>query len=306
MQGKIIRVDSRSAVVEAESGIFHCAIRGYLKQGRRASRNLVAVGDDVMFDHSSENEGVIQDVLPRRSKLTRPDSFRPDIEHVIMANLDMVGIVTSVDRPTYNGGFVDRMIASCQFHDLPYVIIANKSDYPIPPEVRQEMDYFARFGIRHIYTSALTLDGLEELKVALAGKTAIFSGQSGVGKSSLITALYPPYFAKVTAVSEKTGKGKHTTTFVQLVRTDFDAFIADTPGLKMFGIWSHPSEIGLYFPDFTPHIPQCRFNSCLHQTEPGCGVKAAVQAGEISPRRYDSYLKILADVREMIRITRPY
>ncbi len=308
MQGKVVRIDKGFAHVHTPDGVMKCALRGKLKRGPRRARNVVAVGDDVVVRPTAAGEGVIEQILERRSKLSRPDNFRPEVEHVIVANVDLLVAVSSVDEPPFNAGLVDRFTVAARVQELELLILLNKVDLGFPEEVRSVLDELKAVGFDYLPVSASTGEGLDLLRDRLRGKTAVFSGHSGVGKSTILNALIPDFRAKVAPVSERTGKGKHTTTRVELVHApDLDAFIADTPGVKLFGIWGIPAvELGFFFPDFEPYIHDCRFNDCTHRNEPGCAVKEAVERGDISPRRYKSYLNIFEDLLEMEEQTRGY
>ncbi len=304
--GKIVRIDKGNAHVDTEQGIVLCATRGRLKQGRKTQRNLFAVGDDVEISVSSQSGGVIENVLDRRSKLSRPDGFRPDIEHIMIANVDLIAAITSVAEPPFLPGILDRYIAAALIHELPLLIVVNKTDIEMSAETISSLDEFRALGCDIVLTSAATGAGLKELLARLHDKTTVFTGHSGVGKSSLLRALIPGFEPATAPVSERSGMGKHTTTRVELVRTDF-GYVADTPGIKVFGVWGIPPiELGFFFPEIAPYIHSCRFNNCSHRTEPGCAVKSAVAQGAISRRRYESYIDILAELEEMERLAKPW
>ncbi|GAB4159156.1 MAG: ribosome small subunit-dependent GTPase A [Planctomycetota bacterium] len=307
MRGKIIRIDKAVAEVHSPQGVFRCALRGKYKKGPREARNVVAVGDNVVFSRTSEAEGVIEEVLERSSRISRPDILNPKIEHVLLANLDIVVVVASIDDPPLNAGLVDRYIASVLAHELQLLLVFNKSDLAMDDETRMIIEEYRSMGIDLLLTSCNTGEGIEQLRARLAGRTSVFTGMSGVGKSSLIAKLIPGYVPRVAEVSDKTGKGKHTTTFVTLLRSEDGGYIADTPGLKLFGIWGVPrDELAFFFPDIAPFKSECRFNNCLHRIEPGCAVREAVENGKISRRRYNSYLQILKDLIEMEETIDPH
>lgn len=292
--------------MDTEQGVVLCATRGRLKQGRKTQRNLFAVGDDVEISVSSQSGGVIENVLERRSKLSRPDGFRPDIEHIMIANVDLIAAITSVAEPPFLPSILDRYIAAALIHELPLLIVVNKTDIEMSAETISSLDEFRAFGCDIVLTSAAKGTGLDELRTKLTGKTTIFTGHSGVGKSSLLRVLIPGFEPATAPVSERSGMGKHTTTRVELVRTEF-GYVADTPGIKVFGIWGIPPfELGFFFPEFAPYLHSCRFSNCTHRTEPGCAIKPAVAQGAIARRRYDSYVEIINELEEMERLAKPW
>jgi ribosome biogenesis GTPase len=306
MQGKVIRIDKGSADIDGPGGVVKCAVRGRMKKGSREQRNVLAVGDDVRFNMTSEGEGVVEEVLERRTRLSRPDILNPKVEHVLIANLDLVVVLMTAYDPPFNAGLADRYTAAVLAHELDLLLVLNKTDLGISDEVRGDIDEFRSIGFRVIETSGTTGEGVGELESAITGCTSVFAGMSGSGKSTLLSRIIPDFNPSVAVVSDKTGKGRHTTTFVSLIPLPGGGYVADTPGVKLFGIWGVPrDELAFFFPDLARFKPDCRFNNCLHRSEPGCAVLAAVKSGNISRRRYDSYIQILKDLIEMEEVMDP-
>ena len=321
-RGVVTAVHGLVCRVDDEHGrSWDCRVRRVLRTLLIRQRSSVAVGDRVWFsDHAARHDGqpigVIERVAPRSSTLSRRD--RRQREHVIVANADQLLIVASVAQPALKPHLIDRYLVAAAKGGLRPVICCNKCDLQpeavdfelaaepaarpdAPPRLRPALgeiiDEFRRLGYTCLRTSATTGLGLDELRRELTGHMTVLSGQSGVGKSSLINALQPGLNLEVMEVSHDTEKGRHTTAHARLLRLDFGGYVVDTPGIRQFGLWNvEPGELEAYFPEFAPYIPQCRFNDCHHCQEEGCAVAAAVEAGRISERRYLSYLKLLDEM----------
>jgi ribosome biogenesis GTPase len=241
---------------------------------------------------------VIEEVLPRETQLSRlrPGPQRVPVEHVIVANPDQAVFIFSVREPSPNPRMLDRLLVLAENNDLPTVICANKID--LVGETDLHGDAFAvyeQIGYPVVYASARTGEGVADLRERLQGKLSVLSGPSGVGKTSLLNAIDPQLGLKTRQISEATGKGRHTTVGVRLWPLEGGGYVADTPGLREVGLWDiEPEEIAWHFVEMRPHLSDCRFSSCTHTHEPGCAVRAAVEAGDISPIRYDSYCRLLA------------
>lgn len=281
-------------------------IRGKLRLADSQETNPVAVGDRVDLRLEEDGTGLITDVHPRHNKLSRRAAGRRvGREHVIVANVDQAWCVQAVKLPQFVNGFVDRFFVMAEGYGIPAGLILNKADLIASEEHEDAMAYwvelYAGIGYPVLTTSAETGDGIGELADALAGKLSVVSGPSGVGKSSLLQAVDPDLDLRTAAVSEKTRKGRHTTTFATLhpISTDPPGWVVDTPGIREFGIWDMaPDELSGYFVEMRPYLTECRFQPCTHDHEPGCAVKAAVEDDLIAPERFLSYLSILASVRE--------
>lgn len=267
--------------------------------------NPIAVGDRVTLRMEDDGTGLITEIQPRRNQLSRRAAGRRvGKEHVIAANVDAAWCVQSAFKPKFNAGFVDRLLVMAEAYHLDAGLVVNKADLLAGQPRAQEAlafwkNLYAGLGYPVLFTSAVTGEGVGAFRAALLGKTSVVAGPSGVGKSSLLNAVDPSLGLRTGEVSEKTQKGKHTTTFATLYPLAGGGYVVDTPGIREYGIWDMaPAELGGYFVEFRPYIAHCRFPDCTHDHEPGCAVTAAVDEGAISPERYGSYLNILASVRE--------
>jgi ribosome biogenesis GTPase len=237
-------------------------------------------------------EGLIERVEPRHGMLTRASRRR---EHVLVANVDQLAIIMSLVEPDLKPHLIDRYIATAEQGGLAPIVCLNKADL-VPAEALQPLiGSYSQLGITAILTSAVTGQGVDRLRSLLSGRATVFSGQSGVGKSSLLNALQPGLGLKVREVSEVNQKGRHTTTTAQLLRLDSGGWVVDTPGLRQLQLWNiRPEEVEGFFREFRPFVPLCVFPDCSHTHETGCGVKRAVLRKQISERRYTSYLGLFS------------
>ena len=258
---------------------------------------LLAPGDDVLVE-KVEDKLYVRAIAPRRTQLARPSIEGSRVaEQVVAANIDILVIVASVKKPRLKRGVVDRYLILAERGGVEPFICLNKID--LADTANDPLEDYVRLGYRVIRTSALDGEGLHELKALLHGKRAVFAGQSGVGKSSLLNALSPKLDLDTQHVSEATEKGRHTTTAARLYRIDAETHIIDTPGIRQLGIGSiDERDLPLYFPEFSEPSEHCKFRNCTHTHEPDCGVQAAVETGDISERRYGSYLHLLDSLQE--------
>lgn len=284
--------------------LFPAVLRGKIRLKGSESTNPVAVGDHVRYEiqdeeASFEHPAVITEVIDRSNYVIRKSTNLSRQSHVIAANIDQAFIVVSMYFPEIKLPFLDRILVTCEVYGVPATIVLNKVD--MYRDIAQEqIDDFRRIyegaGYRVIETSARTGEGVETLREACRDKVCLFSGESGVGKSSLIKALDPSLSPKVGRISETHLQGKHTTTFYEMYPICSGGFIVDTPGLRGFGLVDlEKEEIALYFPEMLREAQNCRFAPCTHTHEPGCAVKEAVDAGRISAERYNSYLGMLEE-----------
>ena len=305
-QGVVLRAHSGLCLVRSSGSTYRCRIRGRLKQGRRQAQTVVVVGDSVRFRRQGLRDrqmptGVIEEVLPRRSKISRRAARRTGgrVEQVLMANLDQVVVVQSVRDPAPQTGFVDRLLVAAEHFGVTGVLCLNKCDLEPAAAHHPLWEYYHQVGYDLLRTSAVTGLGLPDLQAVLQDRISLLLGASGVGKSALLNALQPGLQLRVSSVGEKTGLGRHTTTRTELFPLAFGGFIADSPGLRGFDPWDiDPADLSRYFPDWQAVTAQCRFRSCLHRDEPDCGVKAAVARGDIPELRYQAYLAMLRDLQE--------
>ena len=279
---------------------LQCRIKGkQLKEARR-SYNPIAPGDLVQVtpDLLSPHEGMISDVAIRRTRLVRWNK-KGRAPQVLAANADIAVCVTSPSAPPFRPRFIDRLIVAAETGGLTPIVVMNKCDLPCPAEVTERLSHYRQMGYEVISCSARSRAGIPQLLSLLTGKTAVFVGQSGVGKSSLLNALSPGLDLRVGGLSLKHDRGNHTTNYSVLVRLDTGLRIIDTPGVRELELADVlPEEIGFHFRDFAPYMQACSFQPCLHDDEPQCAVMEAVQRGEIHHDRYESYLRILQDLQE--------
>jgi ribosome biogenesis GTPase / thiamine phosphate phosphatase len=255
----------------------------------------VAIGDQVHFVDTQDGSGLIVEVLPRRNRLARLAAGRKPLEQVIVANLDYVVPVFAAAQPEPKWNLLDRYLASAESLGLDSLVCITKIDLSDNGwDFRAEVDTYRRAGYPVILTSAVTGEGIDELKSALRGRVSVLTGKSGVGKTSLLNALQPGLGLSVSEVSRATNKGRHTTSNLAMYPLEHGGFIVDTPGMREFGLWEVEDEdLAQFFPEMRKYIARCRFGlDCGHDQEPGCAIRAAVQRGEVSTRRYKSMLKL--------------
>ena len=279
-------------------GIIPAKVRGKFRLEHKDVTNPVAVGDHVSIRLNDDKTGLITQIHPRRNKLSRRAAGRRvGKEHVIVSNVDAAYIMQSVKLPKPNPGFVDRFLVMATYHDLEPGIILNKVDL-MDEEDEHEIESFSsiysELGFSVFQISAKTEAGLDKLKDHLSGKVSVVAGPSGVGKSTLLNVLAPELDLPTSEVSQKTKKGRHTTTNAALFPIDDTTYLVDTPGIREYGLLDiNPEDLPHFYPEFEPYLNQCRFPNCVHDHEPGCVVKEAVDEGKISPVRFRNYLSIL-------------
>lgn len=259
-------------------------------------RSEVAVGDLVQLERRPAGDLAVAHLLPRRSRLSRPDPFHAHRERIVAANLDLAVVVTAVRKPPLSTGLLDRYLVALAHGGVAAAIVANKADLVESPRDEDpevaELATYRKLGVPLILASARTGEGVEELRQLLAGRTVAFVGHSGVGKSALLNALSPEAGALVGEVSEAYRKGRHTTTRSRVYRLAGGTRVIDTPGIREFGLWKLSArELAAYFDEFQPLAVRCRFSDCSHVHEPACAVRAAAERGELP--RYATYLRIL-------------
>jgi ribosome biogenesis GTPase len=291
--GLIVRSQSGFYTVETEAGPLICQLRGRFKKGPRMG-DVIAIGDRVLVTALDEETGIIEAISPRQRMLSRlSPQPQGEYEQIIIANPDQACFVFACADPEPRFGMLDRFLVIAEKESVPAVIIVNKIDLVGSQRASQMFGHYLSLGYRILYTSALNGRGVDELRGALDGKISVFSGPSGVGKSSLLNAIQPGLGLEVRSVSRATSKGRHTTVVRQLFRLEGGGYVADTPGLKALALWDiEPEELDGYFPELRPLVSQCQFSDCTHVHEPGCAVLAALEAGEIHPERYHSYLRL--------------
>lgn len=278
---------------------FPAVLRGKVRLQKSSATNPVAVGDQVRYIPAAAGEpAIITEILPRRNYLIRKSTNLSRQAHIIAANLDQAVIAVSLYFPEIKLPFLDRILLTCEVYKIPALIALNKVDL-YRGEAPEAVDEFRRIyegaGYRVIETSCKTGEGIDELRKACSGKLSLFSGESGVGKSSLIKAIDPSLAPKIGQISLAHLQGKHTTSLYEMYKAA-DGYLIDSPGLRGFGLVDlEKEEIAKYFPEMLRVADECRFVPCTHTHEPGCAVKAAVEAGTISAERYNSYLGMLEE-----------
>lgn len=294
LDGLVLRYHRSSFEVEAGKQRFDCRTRSTTRSPHPDS-TLVAVGDRVLIQPTpEEGEAVIVEVLPRRNKLSRSSKLHEDIEQVIVANVDQLVIISSLAEPYPKPGLIDRYLVTAAVNGFEPLICFNKADLD-PDNVYQELlDLYLDLGYACFRTSADSGEGLDRLRKALAGKSSVFSGQSGVGKSSLLNALNPELGLKVGEISAYNSKGRHTTTNSSLISFNFGGHVVDTPGIKELSLWNvDAGNLQQGFPEILELAEQCRFRNCSHRHEPDCEVLKALDEGRLHPLRYQNYESIL-------------
>ncbi len=292
-------------VREADSqALFSCRIKGKMRMAGIKSTNPIAVGDWVLFEPepTEEQQGVITTIEPRGNYIIRKSVNLSKRVHIIAANMDQALLVTTIAQPATSTGFIDRFLATAEAYSIPVVIVFNKMDLlneDSLPEYHYRKAVYERIGYQVVSTSAETGEGLERLQEVLQGKTTLLSGHSGVGKSTLINKIEPSLDLKTGAISHQHEKGQHTTTFAEMFPLSFGGDIIDTPGIKGFGLVDmEKEEMGHFFPEIFEIAKQCKFHNCLHIEEPQCAVRAAVEASQIAPTRYESYINFIQGTDE--------
>jgi ribosome biogenesis GTPase len=291
--GRVLRVQGLLSVVRDEAGtLFQCATRRLLKTLATDQRHVVAAGDVVWFRPEGKEQGIIERVEPRRGVVSRTSRGR---QHVLVANVDQLVIVTSAAEPRIKPNLIDRLLVTAERSAIRPVICINKIDLVNPADLMPLVGVYAQLGYEVMLVSAITGQGIWQLRERLRHQESVLSGQSGVGKSSLLNAVEPGLHLRVQAVSADTEKGRHTTTTAELIPLSFGGYVVDTPGIRQFQLWDViPEEVAGFFPDLRPYVSRCRFPDCTHTHEDDCAVKDAVADGWIDARRYESYVQIRA------------
>ena len=279
---------------------YACRLRGKFKIKGLKVTNPIAVGDRVTIaiEDPQENTGVITDILPRDNYLIRKSTRKAYHGHMLAANLDQAVLVATLVFPRTSLGFIDRFLVSAESFRIPAVVIFNKADLLSEEQhllQNELMELYASIGYRCLSVSALSENSVPPVQEIIRDKVSLFSGHSGVGKSTLLNRIAPESAQQRTAeVSSFANKGVHTTTYAEMFAVDPTTFVIDTPGIKELGLMDiHEGELGHYFPEMRDLLNECRFHNCIHVQEPGCAVREAVERESIDPSRYHSYLSML-------------
>ncbi|NDW12551.1 ribosome small subunit-dependent GTPase A [Bacteroides sp. 214] len=299
-KGLVIKNTGSWYQVKTEDGrLIECKVKGNFRLKDIKSTNPVAVGDYVYIVENAEGTALIAEIEERKNYIIRRSSNLSKLSHILAANLDQCMLVVTINYPETSTIFIDRFLASAEAYRVPVKLLFNKIDKYNEDELRYLdaiMNLYTHIGYPCFKISAKHGDGLNAVKEELKGKVTLFSGHSGVGKSTLINSILPGAAIKTQEISFAHNKGTHTTTFSEMFPVPDDGYIIDTPGIKGFGTFDmEEGEISHYFPDIFSESANCKYNNCTHRAEPGCAVREAVEKHTISESRYASYLNMLED-----------
>lgn len=302
MNGLVIKNTGSWYLVRTdEQKNFECKIKGSFRLKGIRTTNPIAVGDRVVFDVDTEGFGLISEIQERKNYIIRKSSNLSKQAHIIAANLDQTYLVVTINYPETTTVFIDRFLATAEAYRVPAKLIFNKIDLYSAEELEyldSLISLYSSIGYECLKVSSFTGEGIEELRESLKDKITLFSGHSGVGKSTLINSVEENLLAKTSEISEYHNKGMHTTTFSEMYELSKGGFLIDTPGIKGFGmVYMEEKEVSHYFPEIFAVSKDCRFGNCTHVQEPGCAVLEAVSNHWISQSRYLSYLNILEDLK---------
>lgn len=307
MRARIYKSTGSWYVAKATDGkLYNARIKGIFKIDEITSTNPIAVGDEVemVIEDVQEESAMIDRIYDRKNYVARVSPHNKRQHHIIASNLDQSILFATLKEPKTSQGFIDRFLISCESYHIPAIIVFNKADLYKKKEMEKfELlkEIYETIGYKVVLTSVQTGQGVNEVKSLLKDKTTLLSGHSGVGKSTFINAVFPRFNLRTQEVSGWSGKGLHTTTFAEMFDLDGGGQIIDTPGVREFGLVDIPKqELSHFFPEMRVLINDCQFNNCMHINEPGCAVKAAVNAGTVSVDRYASYLTILDTIEEYL------
>ena len=307
MKGVVTKSTGSWYAVYMENGDrIDCRLKGKFRIKGIKSTNPVAVGDYVNFEFEQGKEtGVINKIFDRKNYIIRKSVKLSKQTHIIASNIDIAFLLVTIDNPPTSTGFIDRFLATAEAYSIPVIILFNKIDMYTDDELAKKEaleNTYRAIGYTCIDISAIKNINIDAVTTLMKGKTTMFSGHSGVGKSTLINAIEPSLNLKTAEISKQHKQGLHTTTFAEMFELSFGGFIIDTPGIKGFGVVDfEPSEITDYFPEFFKLKSKCKFNNCLHINEPKCAIKDAVENGEIAYSRYNSYLQMVEGDEEHYR-----
>ncbi|MEM9884431.1 MAG: ribosome small subunit-dependent GTPase A [Bacteroidota bacterium] len=303
-QGTVIKSTGNWYHVKLEDGeVIPCRIVGKFRLDGKKLTNPVAVGDEVEIKMEAAGEtATIQGILDRRNYVARQSPRRKHYIHLLASNVDQAVVIATIVEPKLKQGFIDRFLLMTEPYRIPTAIVFNKSDVYEQADL-ETYDYlkyiYEEIGYTVLLTSVVSGEGLADFKALLKGKQTLFSGQSGVGKSSLVNAIQPHLELRTGEISDFSGKGQHTTTFAEMHELNFGGTIIDTPGIKTLSFNNlEPMDIAHNFREIFAYSENCKFANCMHRDEPKCAVKAAVEAGEISELRYINYLTLLEEAEE--------
>lgn len=309
MTGLVYKSTGSWYIVKSPNGDFiECRIKGKFRMKGIKSTNPIAVGDIVDYEldeTSDKTTGTINKIHERKNYIVRKSVNLSKQMHIIASNIDQVFLLVTINNPPTTTSFIDRFLVTAEAYGIETILVFNKID-TFDEAIENEQLYlqhvYQEIGYKCLRVSAAEHKGVDKLKEMMLGKVSMFSGHSGVGKSTLVNAMEPSLDLKTKTISEQSKQGQHTTTFAEMYDLSFDAKIIDTPGIKGFGIVDmEKEEISGFFPEFFKLQDKCKFNNCLHKDEPHCAVKDALEKDEIAWSRYKSYLQILEGDEEHYR-----
>jgi ribosome biogenesis GTPase len=301
-EGLVIKSTGSWYKIKLDDGnTINARIRGKLRIADIKSTNPVSVGDIVFLDVEPDGEYMITDLKPRKNYIIRKSTNLSKQTHIIAANVDQALLITSLKQPKLKFGFIDRFLMTAEAYGIPAAIVFNKMDLLD----EEELDYinelsvaYKKVGYPSLHISVNDGFGLDTIREMLTDKITLFSGHSGVGKSSLLNAMNANIDTRVSTVSDSNEKGKHTTTFAEMFEIANNTYVIDTPGIKNFGLTDMtPEELKNYFPEMVERSENCRFNNCIHMNEPGCAVREAYESSELPWFRYEDYLNFFDEIK---------
>ncbi len=300
LEGTVLSIGPGSCRVRSGDKEYQCVLRGILTAKDSRRQTVLAVGDKVYFSLVGEQEGAIEQVGARRTILTRRGTGpRRRLQHIMAANVDRVIVVVSTREPSFRPRLIDRYLVAAEYGELEAAVCINKIDLDPQGSYVEPLEMYRSLGYPAVATSATEAVGLDGFCELLRGKTSVLAGQSGVGKSSLLTAVDPELVLKTTKVSAKTSKGQHATKNASLLSLSFGGYVIDTPGIRQFSLWDVPAvDLAGSYPEIAEFGTDCKFQPCSHVKEIDCAVKAALEAGEIFPTRYESYVSLYQELKE--------
>ena len=307
LKGIVVKTTGTFYAVRAENGeTLSCRIRGKVRLENSKSTSPAVVGDWVNIEKDKRSDDFfISFIHERKNHIVRKSINLSKQTHVIAANIDQAVLIVTLALPKTSLQFIDRYLVTCEAYRIPAVLVFNKIDLyndDIKKELKEYIEIYNKVGYRCLVVSAVSMEGIEEFKTLIKDKISLLSGHSGVGKSTLINVVEPGLKLKVQEISEYHLKGKHTTTFSEMLPLTSGGFIIDTPGIKGFGLFNiEKKEMFHFFPEMLRMAGQCQYYNCMHVQEPGCKVREALEAGEISYSRYINYLSMLESSEEKHR-----
>jgi ribosome biogenesis GTPase len=296
VRGRVVRIVGNEYHVETGTVMLRCTLTNKVRRTRDGANKPAAVGDEVEVEPGEAGEGTFLRTLPRKTKLCRAKGSQGQLEGVLVANAEQVLAVFATRSPEPDFRALDRALVMGEAGQMSCAIAMNKTDLAAPPD---EMADYRAAGYPVFTTSATAGTGVEPVRQWLAGKTTALMGPSGVGKSTLLNWIHPDWARKVGELSKKIEEGRHTTTWVEMLPLpEGGGWVVDTPGIEHFGLWGISStDLSAFYPEFRAFEGKCRFRDCRHGTEPGCALKAAVEAGAVSPQRWERYRVLLAELK---------